>query len=70
MWKFHDFCIIQFLREINFEDSWSTKSAILTQLETLNLDIYEFFALLKAEIYQMNKIYSLKNGKKQQFLHF
>ena len=33
LWKFHDFPIIQILREISFEDSRSAKSAILTQLE-------------------------------------
>ena len=37
VWKFH-FCIIQILREINFEDSWGAKSAILTHSEAL-----EFF---------------------------
>ena len=30
------FCIIEILREINFEDSRIAKSAILTQLEALN----------------------------------
>ena len=32
------------LREINFGDSRSAKSAILTHLEALNFDFYEFFA--------------------------
>ena len=36
--KFHDFCIIQILREIKFEDSHIAKSAILTHLEALNFD--------------------------------
>ena len=58
MWKFHDFCIIEILREINFEDSRSAKLAILTHLEALNFDIYEFLHILKAEIYQNNKIHS------------
>ena len=35
-WKFHDFSIIQILREINFGDSRSEKSATLTHLEALN----------------------------------
>ena len=52
--KFHDFCITQILREINFKDFWSAKSAILTHLEALNLDYYEFLHFLKAEIDQMN----------------
>ena len=38
VWKFHDFSLTQILREINFEDSTSAKSAILTHLETLNFD--------------------------------
>ena len=33
VWKFRDFSVTQILREINFEDSKSAKSAILTQLE-------------------------------------
>ena len=58
VWKFHDFFIIQILREINLEDSWSAKSAILPHLEALNFDFHEFLHFLKAEIYQMNKIHS------------
>ena len=34
VWKFHDFCTIEILREINFEDSRSAKSAILTHFCT------------------------------------
>ena len=30
------------LREINYEDFWSAKSAILTHLEALNFGFYEF----------------------------
>ena len=56
MWKFHDFSITHFLREIKFGDSRSTKSAILTSLEALNYDFYASFHFLKAENYQMNKI--------------
>ena len=37
VWKFHDFSIAQILREINFWDSTGAKSAILTQLEALNI---------------------------------
>ena len=39
VWEFHDFHIIQILREINFGESRSAKSAILTRLEVLNFDI-------------------------------
>ena len=42
MWKFQDFSINQILREINFEDSWNAKTAILTHLEAQNFDFYEF----------------------------
>ena len=47
MWKFHDFSITQILREINFEDSRNAKSVILTQLEALDFDVNEFWALFQ-----------------------
>ena len=43
VWKFNDFSIAQILREIKFGDSRSAKSAILTHLEALNLNFYDFF---------------------------
>ena len=46
VWKFHDFSITHILREINFWDPRSAKSAILAHLETLNfvfLGIFAFF---------------------------
>ena len=46
---------MQILREINFKDSWSAKSAFLPHLEALNFDINEFLHFLKAEIYQIDK---------------
>ena len=55
VWKFHDFSTIQILREINFMDSRSAKSVILTHLEALNFDFYAFLHFLQAEIYQINK---------------
>ena len=58
VWKFQDFSIIHILREINFEDSRSAKSTILTNLEALNFAIQDFLHYFKAEIYQMNKIQS------------
>ena len=51
------FCVTQILREINFEDSRSEKSAMLTHLEALKLDFYEFIHFLEAEIKQLNKIH-------------
>ena len=58
MWKFHDFSITQILRENNFGDLRSAKSAILKNLEAVNFDFYEFLHFLKTEIYQSNKIQS------------
>ena len=58
MWKFHDFPITQILREINFGDSRSAKSAIKTHLEALHFDFYEFLPFLKAEIDQNIKIHT------------
>ena len=45
VWKFHYFSITKILRKINFGDFRSAKSAILTHLEALNFEVYEFFAL-------------------------
>ena len=59
VWKFHDFSITQILREINFGDSRSAKSAISTHLEGLNFDFHEFLNFLKAENYQIDKIQRL-----------
>ena len=67
VWKFHYFCIIQILREINFEDIRSAKSAILPYLEALNFDLYEFLHFLKAENEQNSQ--PLK-WQKRQILHF
>ena len=58
MWKIHDFSIIRIIREINFEDSKSAKSAISTHLEALNLDLHRLLHFLKAEMYQINKVQS------------
>ena len=44
VWKFQDFCITEILREINFEDSRSAKSAVFAITEALNFDFYEFLA--------------------------
>ena len=56
MWKFQDFSIIQILLEVYFEDIWNAKLAILTHLEALNFDFYEFLHFVQADIYQINKI--------------
>ena len=51
------------LHEINFGVSRSAKSAILTHLEALNFDFYEYLYFLEAEICQINKIQSPQNAK-------
>ena len=61
--KCHDFSITQILREINFGESASAKSAILKHLEALNFDFNAFLHFLKAENYQMNKITAPKMAK-------
>ena len=50
MSKVHEFSITQILRETNFGDFRSAKSAIVAYLEALNFDFYEFLNFLKAEI--------------------
>ena len=48
--RFHnDFSITQILREINFGELRSAKSAIFTHLEALNFECCEFWHVLKAE---------------------
>ena len=56
VWKSQDFSIAQILREINFEDSRSAKSAILAHLEALNFGFLGFLHFLKAAIYQIIQI--------------
>ena len=56
VWKIANFSAIQILREINFGDCTSAKSAISTHSEALDFDIYGFLDFLKAEICQINKI--------------
>ena len=61
--KFHGFSITQILREINFGDSRSANSAILSHLETLNFDFWEFWYFVKAGNDQKIKIQILKMEK-------
>ena len=46
------------LREINFGDSRSAKSGILTHLEAMAFDANNTLHFLKADIYQISKIHS------------
>ena len=66
-WKFHDFSITQILREINFWDSRSAKSAILTHSEAQKCNFDEFLHFMKAEIYKMNHFQSPLKLLKLQF---
>ena len=50
MEKWQDFSVTQILREINFGDSRSAKSAILNNSQALNFDFNEFLHFLKEEI--------------------
>ena len=53
MWKFHDFIVTQILREINFEDCSSAKSAIFAILGAVNFENLVNFCLQKsAAIYK------------------
>ena len=60
VWKFRDFSISQILRETNFWDSRSAKSAILTHLEALNFNLEEFLHFFRAGIFKINKIQTPK----------
>ena len=61
---------VSILREINSGNSRNAKSAILTQLEALNFDFYEFLYFLKAEIYQTDRIQSPKICQKWHFIAY
>ena len=63
MWKFHDFSITQILRGIKFEYSGNAKSAIVKHLEAMNFEFHELLQLMKAAIYQIDKIQSPKIAK-------
>ena len=67
VWKFLNFPITQILRQIKVGDSRIAKSAILTHLEALNFDFYEFLHFLKAELYP-NKKFSAPEIAKMAFI--
>ena len=68
MWKLQNFSVTLILREINFGDSKSAKYAILSQLEALNFDFYDFVHFLKVENYQINKMRAFEIAKMAVFL--
>ena len=59
----HDFSIVQNLCQINFGDCRSTKLASIPHLKALNFDFKGLLHFSKAEINQINKIQSSRNGK-------
>ena len=61
------FAITHILHEINIWDSRSAKSAALAHSEALNFDFHEFLHFQKAEIDQIDKFQSPKNGKNSNF---
>ena len=66
VWKFHDFSITQILREINFRDSKSAKSAIFTHFEALNFDSW-IFAIYDGWNLPNPQTSESLNWQKQQF---
>ena len=59
VWKFQDFCITEILREINFEDSRSAKSANFAILGAVNFVHLVHFSLQKVKKSMKIKIQSL-----------
>ena len=70
MWKFQNSSVTQILRKNKFDESRLQKSVILTRLEALNFDFYEFLYFLKAEIYQTDRIQSPKICQKWHFIAY
>ena len=68
MWKFHDFSINQILREINFEDSGSAKSAVFAILGAVNFVILVYFSLPKSAKNHKNQNSEPLNVLNRQFL--
>ena len=54
MWKFHDFSVTQILREINFEESRSFKTAFITISGAMNFG--EFGKIRPSISEKMHKI--------------
>ena len=69
MWKFHRFSITQILREINFGDSRSAKSAVFVILESEFSSFGQFKHSKSAKIHKSQNSDPL-NVLKWQILHF
>ena len=57
LWKFQDFSITQFLREINLGNSISAKYAFLTHLQALNFEFYDFWTFWKVQFTKLTKFW-------------
>ena len=55
VWKFQDFCITQFIREINFEHSRSAKTAIFALLRAVNFVQLVSFSFQKVQKFIKNQ---------------
>ena len=70
VWKFQDFCITEILREINFEDSRSAKSAVFAILGAVNFVHLVNFSLQKVQKFIKNQNSEPLNVVKWLILHF
>jgi len=70
VWKFQDFCITEILREINFEDSKSAKSAVFAILGAVNFVHLVNFSFQKMQKFIKNQNSEPLNVVKWLILHF
>ena len=71
MWKVNDFSLTQILREINFSESRSSKTAFFAILEALNLsNLCSRFQSSKIAKNHKNKISEPLKVLKWQIMHF
>ena len=63
VWKFHDFLIIQILREFNFGDWKSANFDILTLSEALNFNLYEYLHFWRLKYIKSTKFRTPKMAK-------
>ena len=67
VWKFHNFSITQILREINFGDSRSAKSAVFVILESEFSSFGQFQPSKNAKIHKDSKFRTSKFAKMAHF---
>ena len=68
--NYQDFSVTKILREINFEESISSKTAVFATLGALVFDKFGQFSLQKAEKLHKNQNSEPLKVKKWQILHF